>query len=321
MEFISDQFISENVNFKELINELKLAFRDNSIKCPPKLAYNYKSKVSNENNTLLFMPAWDNKKYFGVKLITTTPNNSNTNTSYLNGLYMLFNAENGLPLVTMDAKLITNMRTAATSVLASNFLAKQDASKVLILGNGSLSAFYLQAYASNSALDTIYLWGRNFKKSKKIIDHFELDNPVKIVALDSYSEIVKKVDIISCITSSYNPLIQKEHLSEGQHFDLAGSYTKYMHEISTDVIANCNVYTDNFDITPHHAGELVKAISKGVLNIDSINGDLISLCKNDESKRKNNKENTLFKSTGMAIEDLVIANLIYMKYEKTLNAS
>jgi ornithine cyclodeaminase len=316
MDFISDKFISENANFRELINELKLAFRDDIIKCPPKLAYNYKSKISKEDNILLFMPAWDNKKYIGVKLITATPNNSNNNTSYLNGIYILFNAESGFPLVTMDAKLITNMRTAATSVLASNYLAKEKASKVLILGNGNLSDFYIQAYASSSCVEAIYLWGRSFEKSKGVVASLNLDDSITIKAIESYTDIIKEMDIVSCITSSYNPLIQKEHMSEGQHFDLAGSYTEEMQEVSTDVVAECSVFTDNLNVTLEHSGELVNAIKERKLLVSDIKGDLEFLCKDDKRKRKSVNENTLFKSTGMAIEDLVIAIFIYYKYKK-----
>ncbi|WP_417371732.1 ornithine cyclodeaminase family protein, partial [Gelidibacter japonicus] len=282
---------------------------------PPKLAYNYKSGIDNEDNTLLIMPAWDNQKVFGVKLITATPNNSKLNIPYLNGLYMLFNAENGMPLINMDAKLITNMRTAATSVLASTFLAKKDASSVLIIGNGSLSPFYIEAYASLPTIDTVYLWGRNFEKSKQVESSINIDNSTKVKAVEDFSRLIKDVDIISCITSSYQPIIRKEHLSSGKHFDLVGSYTEDMQEVSTDVVANCSVYTDNLNITVEHAGELVMAIKEDKIGITDIKGDLGFLCKDDTSKRKSPEENTLFKCTGMAIEDLVIASLIYHKYD------
>lgn len=315
MNWITEDFIKENINYLELIDALKLAFRENAIQCPPKLSYNYKSAISEEDNTLLFMPAWDNQKYFGVKLITATPNNNKVNIPYLNGLYMLFNAENGLPLITMDAKLITNMRTAATSVLASNFLAKKDASKVLIIGNGSLSPFYIKAYASKPTVKNVYLWGRNFEKSKQVIASLNTSDSLKAEAIEDFSSLIKDMDIISCITSSYKPLIHKEHLSSGQHLDLAGSYTEEMQEVSTEVVAECSIYTDNFNITLEHAGELVKAIKENKIEMSDIIGDLKFLCKNDTSKRKSLEENTLFKCTGMAIEDLVIANLINTKHK------
>jgi len=316
MNWISDDFIKNNVGYNELINALKLAFRENAVQCPPKKAYHYKSAISNEDNTLLFMPSWDNQSYFGVKLVTATPNNSKLNNPeipYLNGLYVIFNAKNGLPLAVMDAKLITNMRTAATSVLASYFLAKNQASKVLIIGNGSLSPFYIQAYASKPNIDTIYLWGRNFKKSKEVIEGL-INCSVKVEAIENFEPFIKEVDIVSCITSSHEPILYKEHISSGQHFDLAGSYAENMREVSGDIVAACSIYADNLDITIEHAGELVKALKENKIEMSDIKGDLGALCKDDRTKRRSDEENTLFKCTGMAIEDLVMAQLIYDKY-------
>lgn len=316
MNWITEDFIKENISYIELIEELKQGFRKDVIQCPPKLAYDYKSSFNKEDNTLLFMPAWDNKKFFGVKLITATPENKEINLPYLNGLYVLFNSENGEPLVSMNAKLITNIRTAATSVLASQYLAKETASSVLILGNGSLSPFYIEAYASIPNIDTVYLWGRNFKKSKEVIASINKDKVKKFEAVEDFSNLIKKVDIISCITSSKKPLIKKRHMSSGQHFDLVGSYKENMREVSTEVVSNCSIYTDNYNITMEHAGKLVNALKKQKINKSDVKGDLKFLCKDDSLKRNSKDENTLFKCTGMAIEDLIIASLIYKKHNK-----
>ena len=314
MNWISEEFIKENITYQELIKALKLAFRQDEVECPPKLAYDYSSNTNKEdNNTLLFMPAWDNQSYFGVKLITATPTNKAQKLPYLNGLYILFDAENGMPLVSMDAKLITNMRTAATSVLASDYLAKDNASRVLIMGNGNLSSAYIEAYASKPGIDSIYLWGRNFERTKDVIASLSINNSIQIEAVQDFEELIKEVHIISCITSSYKPIVDIRHISNGQHLDLAGSYTADMLEVTTEVVADCSVYTDNYNITVGHAGELVNAIKEKKLSVADIRGDLKSLCKDDKIKRASQNENTLFKSTGMAIEDLIIASMIYSK--------
>ncbi|WP_335965472.1 hypothetical protein [Galbibacter sp. PAP.153] len=317
MIHIEDKFIKENISYPMLIEALKLGFRESKIECPPKLAYNYKSSVSEKNNTMLMMPAWDNEQYFGVKLIAATPHNKTVGIPYLNGSYILFNAKNGLPLASMDAKLITNMRTAATSVLASSYLCRKDASDVLILGNGSLSPYYISAYASLGHVKSIYVWGRQYEKSQKVVASVQLPDRVQVQAVKNFKELIPSMDIISCITSSYDPLIVRDDMGEGQHFDLAGSYTSEMMEVDTDVVKNCTVFTDNFNITLEHAGELVNALKEGKLNKEDIQGDFEMLCKDDTSKRRTSKENTLFKCTGMALEDLVMAQLIHKAYGQT----
>tara|TARA_R110002073_G_scaffold72537_1_gene177313 strand:- start:308601 stop:309557 length:957 start_codon:yes stop_codon:yes gene_type:complete len=315
MEIITDLFIKENISYPELITALKKGFRDDKIQCPPKLSYDYLSAKSTQPNTALIMPAWDNTSVFGVKLITATP--GNITVPYLNGLYLLFNAENGLPIAAMDAKLITNMRTAATSVLASGFLARKNASTVLIMGNGSLAPYYIEAYASLASVNKIYLWGRNLKKSQEVIRSVRVPNAIVIEAISEFRTVSKSVDIISCITSSSEALIHLEDISEGQHFDLAGSYKENMQEVSTDVVAKASVFTDNLDVTIEHAGELVQALKENKIIISDIKGDLKMLCETDDSKRVSETENTLFKCTGMALEDLVFAQLVYNKYKQT----
>lgn len=316
MNWVTQDFIEEHLDFTELIGELKKAFRENKIQSPSKSTYSYHGGIEAEKNTFLFMPAWDNTRVFGTKLITATPNNSNTQLPYIQGVYILFNAQNGQPLIGMDAKLMTNYRTAATSALAASYLAKEKTNEILIIGNGSLAPFFIKAHLSVRSYNTIYLWGLREKPSLEIKKLLEKEN-IKIRVLTDFKKVIKSVDVISCITSAKEPILSRSDLGNGQHIDLAGSFTPEMHEVTTDVIATSTIYTDNLDTTPYHAGELVSAMNQGVLSINSIHGDLVSLCKTEESKRENYLENTLFKSTGMALEDLVTAQLIFKKYEQT----
>ncbi len=313
---ISDQFIIENIHYPALIDALKKGFSSGTIECPPKLSYDYSSAEATSPNTCLIMPAWDNSSVFGVKLITATPDNANKSKPYLNGLYALFDAITGLPLASMDAKLMTNMRTAATSVLGSMLLAKKTSSSVLILGNGSLSPYYIAAYASMPFIKNIYVWGRNFKKTEAVIEGLQLDKTIHITAIKDYASIAPTVDIISCITSTKKELIDIEHTSKGQHFDLAGSYKDDMQEVSTDVVAASSVFVDNFEITTTQAGEIVNAVNEGKIQLSDIKGDLKMLCASEDEKRISETENTLLKCTGMALEDLVFAQLAYEKYKQ-----
>jgi len=262
---------------------------------------------------MMLMPAWDDQKYFGIKLITATPNNTHTNHAYLNGSYLLFDAKTGIPICMMDAKLITHIRTAATSVLASQFLSRKDASSVLIIGNGNIAKHYIEAYASLENLSKIYLWGRRYKKTLDVIQVCQNVN-VDLVAIEDFEDVIKSADIISCITSSEEAIILPEHLLNGQHFDLAGSYTTNMIEMSSEAIIKCGIYVDNMDVTPLHSGEIYQALEREDFTTDKILGTLYDICKDDTSKRQHKDQITVFKSTGMGLEDLVISRLIYEKY-------
>ncbi len=313
MQWISNETIREVINYKELIIALETAFKEQQIVSPPKTMNTYAGVSGSQENTFLYMPAWENGKYVGCKLITTTPANSNTIDPYVNGVYILFDATRGKPLISMDAKLITNIRTAATSALAASKLIRPDAKSLLVLGNGAISPFFIEAHQVVHQYETIYLWGRNFDKSKQVVSQLTSDFSTKIIAIDTYKDKLKIVDVISCITSATSPLIHQSELGQGQHLDLAGSFTHDMHEVGSDVISSSSVYTDNLDTTPYHAGEIVTAVHESVFALEDIKGDLAQLCQKEGSSRRSAMETTLFKSTGMALEDLVIAGMLLEK--------
>lgn len=314
MVWISNEEIENIITYPVLIKALSEAFAKNEIVSPPKVIHNYKAHLASEDNNFLYMPAWDNDKYYGCKLITATLSNKGSEYPYINGVYNLFDARNGRPLVSMDAKLITNYRTAATSALAASKLIRQDASSLLILGNGAISPYFIKAHLAVHDYKKVYLWGRDKSKSERVISNLSLDRSVEVIALDDYKHILREVDVISCITSAHEALIKQSELGQGQHLDLAGSFTHDMHEVCSDTIACCTVYTDNLDTTPFHAGEIVAAVEKGVFDVNQIKGDLTHLCQSPISCRVSKIENTLFKSTGMALEDFVIAQMICQQY-------
>jgi len=315
MDWIPNEFIEREIDYPELIKAMDLSFQENKIISPPKQINEYRSNSSSLENRLLFMPAWDNEKYIGCKLITTTPDNHSRDLPYINGIYHLFDARSGKPLIAMDAKVITNLRTAATSALAASKLIRDNARSLLILGNGALAQFYIEAHQAVHHYKNIYLWGRNFIKSQMVVEGLQKSHDWDITPLPNYRDLVKEVDVISCITSAQEPLLFQKDLGVGQHLDLAGSFSHDMREVSTDVVENCSVFTDNLDTTPYHAGELVHAVSAGSFKLEDIRGDLVYLCRSSRSVRSSDTENTLFKSTGMATEDLVIATLIYDKFK------
>lgn len=313
MIHITDDFITSKMDYPKLIHALKLAFRRNDIQCPPKLSYDYQSDTSQMKNKMMLMPAWDNQCYFGIKIISATPENHTTEHAYLNGTYQLFDAQNGIPIAMMDAKLLTHIRTAATSVLATTYLAREDASSVLIIGNGNIAPHYIEAYASLENVNQIYVWGRRHEKTVELVNGCK-DFDCKVTALKDFDDSIQEADIVSCISSAESPIVLGKHMGSGQHFDLAGSYTTTMIEMSVAAVGQCSVYVDNMEVTPFHAGEIQQAIQRGEMTIDDIKGSLHDLCVDDEIKRKETDNYTLFKSTGMGLEDLVLATLLYEEY-------
>ncbi len=311
---IDGEFIRSNTNFTELINVLKTAFTSKSIKVPLRHHHNFSNPKEGIDSTLLIMPAWNPGKDLGVKIVTVSPNNGKYDLPSIQGSYIYMDAHKGMPKAILEAKELTLKRTAATSALAASFLAKEDASSMLMIGTGALSVNLILAHASVRPLREIYIWGRDFKKSKGICNQLSAKkfncHPVRTI-----EEIISKVDIISCATLSKDPLVLGKYLKDGQHIDLVGSFKKDMREADDETIERSHVYLDSYQGGLKESGDIAIPIERGIIDINDIKADLFELCDHKKEGRKSNSEITLFKSVGHALEDLSAASYYYRKFK------
>jgi ornithine cyclodeaminase len=264
-----------------------------------------------ENATLLLMPAWYDEKYMGVKLITMNPNNGKLNMPSIQGMYLLFDKDTGMPLAQLDAPTLTNLRTAAVSALAAKFLAPMPSKNLLVIGSGSLSPYLVRAHAVVRNYDRIQIWGRSFEKAKLKARALQDLFPVEAVA--DLATAVTEADVVSVATSSSDPVLFGEWLSPGTHLDLVGSYKPNMREADDLAIRRSRIFID----TQHaisETGDLAIPLSSGILTIDAIVGDLLQLCRGEIMGRSKRNEITLFKSVGHASEDLIGGVLAYEKF-------
>ena len=211
----------------------------------------------------------------------------------------------------MDAKTLTARRTAAASALASDYLAPQNSRSLLMIGTGALAPELIQAHASIRPIETVFIWGRNFEKAKKLANEMRFTS-LKIQAVNNIEMVIQHANIISCATLSKTPLIQGKWLSPGQHIDLVGSYLPDTREADDEVILRTNVFVDTPSAT-HESGDLFIPIQKGILDQSMIKADLFNLCRNEKPGRSTPNEITLFKSVGHALEDLAAAKMIYQQ--------
>lgn len=300
--------------FQKLIPKLRAAFQAD-ITMPIRHHHNYANPKTGVESTLLLMPAWQTGKYLGVKLVTVSPKNSAFNLPSIQGTYILFDATTGQALAHLDAPTLTNLRTAAASALASDYLSKKDSSVLLMIGTGSLAPYLIRAHAAIRPIEEVYVWGRNPEKAKIIADNFKYAS-FKVFSLDRIEQAIKKADIISCATLSQHPLVLGNLLQAGQHIDLVGSYKPDMREADDETILKATLFVDSLETAPIESGDLAIPIAEGLINISSIKGDLFGLCNDHCTGRSNSEEITLFKSVGLALEDLAAAELSYEAISK-----
>ncbi len=311
--FINSEFIDRQTNYPELVEQLKKGFSDSKMNVPMRHHHDFPVASTSENTTMLLMPAWHPENDAGIKIVTVHPENYKQNIPTINGTYVYLDSQTGIVKAILEAKTLTNVRTAASSALASTCLSRKDATSLLMIGTGSLAPYLIKAHASVRPIKEVFVWGRNLNKAKTICNQFK-KSAFKIEPIANIYEKMTAVDIISCATFSKDPLIFGEHLRAGQHIDLVGSYKPNMREADDVTIQKSNIYLDTYEGGLKESGDIVQPLLSGILKKEAIKGDLFQLCGSQKLGRQAISEITLFKSVGHALEDLVAARYYYDVY-------
>ena len=307
----SSEALLKNLDYASLLVALEEAFQSD-YQVPSRHHHDFSHPGEQIDSTLLLMPAWEEGQFLGVKIVTVSPHNTNVNLPSIHGVYLLFNAQTGIPVAQMEAKTLTSLRTAAASALASRFLSNPDSKRLLMVGTGALAPHLIRAHASVRPIEEVFVWGRNFDKAKSIVDEVS-PNTFAIQAIDKIESVINTVDIISCATLSKIPLINGALLRPGQHLDLVGSYKPDMREADDLAVKRCSVFVDTIEGATKESGDIFIPLQNGILCKQEIKGDLFDLCRQKISGRVTAQEITLFKSVGHALEDLAAAKLAFQR--------
>ena len=260
-------------------------------------------------NTLILMPVW-NDHYLGIKQVVVAPANNSHGLPAIHASYSLLNAQTGEPLAQLDAAELTARRTACTSALAASFLARKDAASLLVVGAGKVAQHLVQAHRSVRPYQEVRIWARDLRKAQALAQRLT-EQGYDTEAVDNLALAARTADVISCATLSPTPLIKGEWLKPGAHLDLIGSHTPKTREVDDDAIRRSKVFVDSRAGALHETGELAIPMANGVLKPEQVEADITELCQGVHVGRKNVDEITLFKSAGLAIEDLAAALLVY----------
>ena len=262
--------------------------------------------------TLLLMPAWSSGGYLGVKIVNVFPGNADKGLPSVTGMYLLFSATDGALLAMVDGGELTARRTAAASALAARYLARQDASRLLIVGTGRLAGNLAVAHASVLPIKSVSIWGRSREKAAAIAATLS-STGIEATAASDLATAVAEADIVSCATLAREPLIKGEWLKSGAHLDLVGGFTPAMREADDNAVRRATVFVDTRAGATSEAGDIVTPLKSGILTADGVQADLYDLTRGQHPGRRSRDEITLFKSVGAALEDLAAAALAYRR--------
>lgn len=311
MLILDDNDTRNALPFPGLIAALKAMFVS-GCEAPPR--HHHDVTVPGEpNGTLLLMPAWLPGRYMGLKQVSVFPGNASRGLPSIFGSYLLSSAVTGELLAIIDGGELTARRTAAASALAASYLARKDASVMLMTGTGRLSANLIEAHMAVRPLKTVFVWGRDLAKAEPIVRRAETLG-LEAIATEDLAGAARQADIVSCATLSTEPLIRGEWLKSGAHLDLVGAFKPEMRETDDACVTRASLFVDTRAGALSEGGDIVQPIRSGLITAQSIAADLTELARATHAGRKSDDEITLFKSVGASLEDL--AGAIYA-FEQT----
>ncbi|UTW55923.1 ornithine cyclodeaminase family protein [Kordiimonas sp. SCSIO 12610] len=294
--------------FPALIEALDDSFR-NTPTAPTRAHYAINDHAGSEV-TLLSMTAWQQERYIGQKLVSVVSANAAKGLETVCGIYVLLSAETGLPLAFLDAAEMTARRTAAASALAAKYLVPEDAETFLLVGTGKLAPYMIEAHLAARSYKKIQIWGRSEVKANAV-KHALAPIGMEVEVADDLEAACRGADVISCVTTSTVPIVKGDWLKNGVHLDLVGAFKPNMRETDDEAMARSSIFVDTFEGALKEGGDIVQPLDAGAITRDHIKADLSMLSKGDHKGRHLRGENTVFKSTGTAIEDYALAGLVY----------
>ena len=250
---------------------------------------------------------------FGLKAICVFPDNAAIGKDAHQGGVLLFSGETGELLAVVNASAITEIRTAAVSAVATRVLAREDASELAIIGAGVQARSHLEAIACVRLIKRARIAARRFEKAQLLVEEMHPKFEFEIAAVQTSEEAVRGADIIVTATTSFEPVVRREWISTGVHLNAVGTYSFKARELDTATVADATLFVDRRESALNEAGDYVIAAAEGAFGPEHIRAELGEVLIGSHPGRTSKDEITVFKSLGLAIEDLASAAHVYAK--------
>jgi ornithine cyclodeaminase len=272
--------------------------------------------LQNGPNSLLNRAAWIDGLGIGMKSVSVFPSNAKASPARptVQGAMLIFDEQTGALRATIDGGLVTHWKTAADSMLGARLLARPDAGRLLIVGAGAVASSLIEAWCTLFPnISQIRLWNRNRARAEQLAaEQAELGRHVEVV--DDLPQAAAEAELISCATLSATPVLFGEWIQPGTHVDLIGAFRPDMREADDTLLQKAELFVDSRQTTFEHIGELKIPLLSGAISEQHVLGDLYELCQS-RARRSSSQAVTVFKNGGGAHLDLMIAQMIYRRWQ------
>src|SRR5579864_3027564 len=249
----------------------------------------------------------------GIKVVSIFPGNRERGDESHFGAVLLFETETGRPIAHLDAAAITAIRTAAVSALATRLLARDDAGDLALLGAGVQARTHLAALREVRELRRVRVWSRRPESARRFAAEESARHGLAVEAASTAEAAVAGADLVCTVTSAREPVLAGAWLSPGAHVNAVGSSIAAARELDSAAVARARLFVDRRESTRNESGDFLFPLREGLIAEDHIQGEIGELLLGRLPGRRSAAEITLFKSLGLAVEDLAAAHHVYLQ--------
>lgn len=249
----------------------------------------------------------------GAKLVTVFDENHARGLPSHLATIVLLDAETGALIALMDGRYITEMRTAAVSAVSARHLSAPSASSLAIIGSGVQARSHLEAFAEVRALEEVRVWSPQLRNRERFVEEMTARIPTHIRATNSAEEAVRRADLVVLATSCATPVVEFEWVAAGAHVVSVGACRPDQREIAPSLVAKGRLFVDSKAAALVESGDVVMGIREGLFNPSHVAGELGDVVLGRVAGRTSTDQVTIFKSLGMAVEDVVSADLVFRR--------
>ncbi|ALV63056.1 Ornithine cyclodeaminase [Thermococcus sp. 2319x1] len=313
MLLLSRSDLEKLLSMREVIESVERAFLE---------LYNGKAKVplrimieiEKYNGFILYMPSFlGDSEALAVKVVSLYPENTKKGLPTVLASILLNDPKTGVPLALMEGTYITAMRTGAASGVATKYLARKDSKIVGIIGAGVQARTQLWAVYEVRDIEKTLVYDINPENAKKFAEEMSKKFGIEIKTVESAKEAVEKSDILIVATTAREPVVKGEWIREGTHINSIGWVGRNARELDSETVRRSKLVVDSKEGALNESGDIIIPMKEGVIEESHIYAELGEIVAGVKKGREDNKEITLFKSVGLAIEDAITAKLAYEK--------
>lgn len=294
----------------EAIERVFIQFADGLALMPPKLYLDFPQY----SGDLRIMPASIGSTFAGVKVVNSHPHNPEHGLPAVVGTYLLVSQETGMPLALLDATYMTAARTGAASAVATRNMAREGSSTLGLIGSGVQAAFQFEAVAEVASIDEVLVWApsRDLERRDRFLLDMRARHPrVEFRGVEDVGDAAA-ADIVCTTTPSRAPVVADSSIEPGTHINAVGADGPGKQELDPAILRRARVIVDELE-QARHGGEVNVPLAQGKIRQSDISGSLADVVSGRIPGRTSRDEITVFDSTGLAIEDIAVASIVYQR--------